>query len=216
MTPSRSYFGLPCRRALVASLACALAACGLSRPSPVKDTYLLQASLPAQPVAAPRPAALKVGTIAVAAPFRGKVLVYREGDLKYETDFYNEFLVSPSAMLTESAAAWLAASHVFRDVLPASANADGDYVLEGFVSELYGDFRDAGKPAAVVTAKFFLIDNRTLSGVPMWQTELSQRVALSSRSAESVVAGLNSAWAAVLAELARQLAGVSLSASKSP
>src|SRR5215831_14118143 len=148
MMQLRRCLGLLFRCTLAATLGCALAGCSLSRPSPIKDTYLLQASLPKQPVATPHPAVLKVGTIAVAAPFRGKGLVYREGDLKYETDFYNEFLVSPSVMLTESASAWLAAAHLFQDVLPASANADGDYVLEGFVSELYGDFREGARPVA--------------------------------------------------------------------
>ena len=209
INPSHRRVSVLGRYSLLAALICALGGCGLSRPSPVKQTYLLQAA-PTQPAVAPRPATLKVGTIAVAAPFRGKALVYRESDLKFESDFYNEFLVSPSAMLTESAATWLAAARVFREVLPASANADGDYVLEGFVSELYGDFRDTGKPAAVITAKFFLVDNRTLSGVPIWQTELTQRVALGSRSSDALVEGFNSAWAAILADLSQQLATVPL------
>jgi cholesterol transport system auxiliary component len=183
-----------------------LVGCGLTRPATVKQTFLLQTPPPAQTTAAPRPAALKIGTIEVAAPFRGKALVYRQTDLKYEADFYNEFFVSPSAMLTEQAGAWLAASKVFREVLPAAANADGDYVLEGFVSELYGDDRDASQSAAVLSAKFFLIDNKTLTGVPVWQTELRQRIVLSGRSPDALVAGLNTAWAAVLGDLARQLA----------
>jgi uncharacterized lipoprotein YmbA len=215
MTPSLRCLGSPCGRALILLLVCSLAACTLSRPSPVKDTYLLQVTPPTQAATTPQPATLKIGTIAVAAPFRGKVLTYREGELKYETDFYNEFLVSPSAMLTDTASAWLAAARVFHDVLPASANADGDFVLEGFVSEFYGDFRDSGKPAAVIAAKFFLVDNRSLGGVPMWQTELTQRVAISRRNAESVAAGLNTAWSAMLAELTRQLGSVQLPATKS-
>ncbi|HXX86443.1 MAG TPA: ABC-type transport auxiliary lipoprotein family protein [Casimicrobiaceae bacterium] len=189
-----------------------LAACGLSRPAPVKQTYLLQPQPPAQAANTPRQGTLKVGAIAVAAQFRGKDLVYRETDLKYEADFYNEFFVAPSAMLTESAATWLAAARVFNDVLPSSANANGDYVLEGFVSELYGDYRDAAKPAALLSAKFFLIDGRNVSGVPVWQTELTQRVALSGRGPDQLAAALSSAWAAILNDLARQLAAVQLPA----
>ncbi|TMH37520.1 MAG: hypothetical protein E6H66_02435 [Betaproteobacteria bacterium] len=197
-------------RVVVAGLACVLAACTLSRPSPVKQTYLLVVTLPTKPSTAPRPGTLKIGVMGVAAPFRGKVLVYRETDLKYETDFYNEFLVSPTAMLTDAASAWLAAAHVFRGVLPASANTEGDFVLEGFVSEFYGDFRDVSKPAAVITAKFFLIDNRSLGGVPMWQIELTQRVPINGRNADALVTGLNTAWGAMLAELAKQLVTVPL------
>src|SRR5262252_10620416 len=195
MTLRRCFLiGSFARRAIFAAMLCALAACSLTRPATVKQTYLLQPQPPTQAASAPRPGTLKIGTIAVAAQFRGKALLYRETDLKYEADFYNEFLVSPSAMLTESAAAWLAADHVFRDVLPASANADGDYVLEGFVSEFYGDFREGARPVAVITVKFFLVDNRSSSGVPMWQTQLTQRAPISSRNADALVGGFDSAW----------------------
>jgi uncharacterized lipoprotein YmbA len=197
------------RAAIAAGLLVLLSAC-FSRPAPVKQTYLLQATAPTQAAASPRPAVLKVGTISVGAPFRGKSLVYRDGDLKYESDFYNEYFVSPAAMLTEGAATWLAAAGIFKEVLPASANADGNFVLEGFVSELYGDYRDEAKPAAVLTGKFFLIDNRVPSGVPVWQTELKQRVPLSSRGPDVLAAGLNAAWSAMLADLSRQLAAVKL------
>jgi cholesterol transport system auxiliary component len=210
MTLLKCFRGSVARRTLVAALVCTLVGCGLTRPATVKQSYLLQAQLPAQTTAVPRPATLKVGIVEVAAPFRGKSLVYRQTDLKYEADFYNEYFVSPSAMLTEGAGTWLAAAKVFRDVLPAGANADGDYVLEGFVSELYGDDRDATQPAAVLTAKFFLIDNRTLTGVPVWQTELKQRIALSGRSTDALVVGLNTAWAAMLGDLASQLAAAPL------
>jgi cholesterol transport system auxiliary component len=210
MMPLRILSAAFPRAAITAALLVLLSACGFSRPAPVKQTYLLQATAPAQAATTPRPGTLKVGTISVAAPFRGKSLVYRDGDLKYESDFYNEYFVSPSAMLTEGAATWLAAAGIFKEVLPAAANADGNFVLEGFVSELYGDFRDDAKPAAVLTGKFFLIDNRVLSGVPVWQTELKQRVPLSSRSPDALAAGLNTAWAAMLADLSREFAAVKL------
>jgi cholesterol transport system auxiliary component len=209
MIPLRRLPAFLVRAAIAAMLITAFSGC--TRPSPVKQTYLLQASAATQVSTAPRPATLKVGTISVAAPFRGKSLVYREGDLKYESDFYNEFFVAPSAMLTESAATWLAAAGVFREVLPAGANADGDFVLEGFVSELYGDFRDVDKPAAVLTGKFFLIDNRVLTGVPVWQTDLKQRIPLSSRSPDALALALNGAWSAMLGDLAREIAAAKLS-----
>jgi len=99
-----SFIGVTLASLLLASL------WGCSRPSPVKQAYLLQTPAASPAAAAPRPSTLKVGTIAVAAPFRGRSMVYREGELKYESDFYNEFFVAPSAMLTEGASAWLAAA----------------------------------------------------------------------------------------------------------
>ena len=184
-----------------------LSACGFSRPAPVKQTYLLQATAPTQAAASPRPAVLKVGTISVAAPFRGKSLVYREGDLKYESDFYNEYFVSPAAMLTEGAATWLAAAGIFKEVLPASANADGNFVLEGFVSELYGDYRDEAKPAAVLDRQ--VLPHRQPR--PVGRAGVADRTeatrAAIERSPDALAAGLNTAWSAMLADLSRQARG---------
>jgi cholesterol transport system auxiliary component len=199
------------RHALLVALVASFAGCGLgTRPASVKQTYLLQPPPPARAAAPVHAGTLKVGMIAVAAPFRGRSFVYREEELKYESDFYNEFFVAPAAMLTADVGAWLSAAGIFREVLPASANADGDFVLEGLVSEIYGDYRDAAKPAAVLSAKFFLIDNRGLGGVPVWQTELRQRVALPARSPDALAAAYNSAWSAMLADLSRDLAAAKL------
>jgi uncharacterized lipoprotein YmbA len=208
MTLLRCAPGSLARRILVAILVGTLAGCGFTRPATVKQTYLLQTQPPASPAATPRPTTLKIGVVDVAVPYRGKGLVYRETDERYVADFYNEFLVPPAAMFTESIGAWLADAKVFRDVLPAAANADGDYVLVGFISELYGDDRDHTQPAAVLNAKFFLIDNRTVNSVPFWQTEIRQRVALSTRSHDALIVGWGTAWTAILTELARQLATV--------
>jgi hypothetical protein len=46
--------------------------------------------------------------------------------------------------------------------------------------------------------------------VPVWQTELKQRVPLSGRGPDVLAAGLNTAWSAMLADLSRQLAAVKL------
>jgi cholesterol transport system auxiliary component len=196
--------------AVASALVLSLAACGFSpRPAAVKQTFLLQAPVAGAPaMSAPRTSTLKVGAVSVAAPFRGKSLVYRQEELKYESDFYNEFFVPPGAMLSDGLSAYLSTAGVYKDVLPASANADGDFVLEVFVSELYGDNRIAGKPAAVLTARFFLIDNRRPGGVPVWQSEFKQRVAMTNTSAEALVAALNTAWSAMLRDLAHELAGL--------
>src|SRR4029077_1731053 len=122
------------RRWIHAALAAtaAVAAGGCARPSPVKGMFVLEPATPA-PVAKTQKGLLLVGNVTVAAPFRSRQFVFRETDLKYETDYYNEFLVAPAANIGEATARALAAAKVFTAVAPASVTLDPDYVLNGFV-----------------------------------------------------------------------------------
>ena len=107
-------------------------------------------------VARSQPGTLRVGTTVIAAPYRSRAFVFRETDLKYETDYYHEFLVAPSANIGEVTARALAGAKVFAAVAPSGVLADADWVLESFVNALYGDIREKDKPAVVLSITYFL------------------------------------------------------------
>jgi uncharacterized lipoprotein YmbA len=199
--------------ALVAIAAIVLASCSLSRPAPVKQQYLLDPPAPPA-VAKSQPTSVRVGTINVAAPFRGRSFVLREADLRYETDYYNEFLVPPSTMLTELTARALERSKAFARVVPPGYSADADWVLDCFVSALYGDERDGKKVSADVTVSYYLFQSSGGSGMPVWTHDYQKHVPVTAITTEAYAAALNTAFGEIFAELTRDLAAADLASLK--
>ena len=199
--------------ALVA-IAAVLASCAaFSRPATPKRTFLLDPVAPAA-AALRKPLVLRVGVVNVATPFRGKAFVYRESELKYDSDFYDEFFVAPTAMLSEATARALTSANVFRRVISPGAAAadDSDYVLDGFVSELYGDTREPAKPVAVLTVTFYLSSANVAVPNVLWSREYRQRIAATEAAPEALARAWNVALSAIFADLARDLAAVELPA----
>ena len=198
---------------IVALAALVLVGCTLSRPAPVKQQYLLDPPAPAV-VSKPQPTSVRVGGINVAAPFRGRNLVLREADLRYETDYYNEFLVPPATMIAELTARALERSKAFTRVVPPGYSAEADWVLDGFVSALYADERDGKKLSADVAMSYYLFQSGGGSGMPVWTHDYQKHVALTGASTDAYAAALNAAFGEIFTELTRDLAAADLPAAK--
>jgi len=183
--------------------------CSFSRPSPVKQEYLLEVPSP-PPVAKPQQATLQVRAVTMAAPFRGRSFVYRETDLRYASDFYTEFVVSPGAMLGDGTARALERAHAFARVIPPGGSAEGDFVLDGFFDAFYFDLRDSAKPAADISVTYFLSRADPLASVPFWSKQYRRHVPVDGSSTEKQAAALSTAFGEIAAELATDLAAVNL------
>jgi cholesterol transport system auxiliary component len=188
-----------------------LAGCSLSRPAPVKQQYLLDPPMPAA-AAKPQSTSVRVGSVNVAVPFRGRNFVLREADLRYETDYYNEFLVPPSTMVTELTARALDSSKAFARVVPPGYASDADFVLDGFVSALYADERDGKKVSADVAVSYYLFASGGGSGMPVWTHVYQKRVPLTGATTDGYAAALNTAFGEIFADLTRDLATADLAA----
>jgi hypothetical protein len=199
------------KTAILAALAVAVlaAGCSLTRPAPIKQAYLIDPGAP--PVAATtQPATLRVGTINVAVPFRGRALIFRQTDLRYEADFYSEFLVAPAAMLGEGTARALDRARVFARVIPPGAPPDGEFVLDGFVDALYLDVREPGKATAEVGVTYYLSRADAPTPVPFWSKQYRRSVPILASSPDAQAAALSAAFGEITAELARDLAALQL------
>jgi cholesterol transport system auxiliary component len=190
-----------------------LAACSLTRPAPVKQQYLLDPPAPAA-AAKSQTTSVRVGSVNVAAPFRGRNFVLREADLRYETDYYNEFLVPPATMVTELTARALERSKAFARVVPPGYSSDADWVLDGFVSALYADERDGKRVSADVAVAYYLFQAGGGSGMPVWTRDYQKRVPLNGATTDAYAAALNAAFGEIFNDLTRDLATADLAAAK--
>ena len=175
-----------------------LSACSLSRPAVEIHSYLI---VPQWPQAQHDVQAIhiRVQPLEIAPQFEGKPLVYRFSDVRYEADFYNEFLVAPRIMLMEQSAEWLR-----RAGYDATTNGSRDaYVLRASVPAMYGDFRDRERPLAVLTTRYTLTAPDTAQ--PILEREYAVTVPLTDRSAQSVAQGLSAALTRTLERLDTEL-----------
>lgn len=183
------------------------AACTLTKPTPPKSTWLVDAPRPAAAAhPAPLPGVLLVDTASVAEAFAGKPMVYRFEAHRYESDYYNEFFVAPRDMVGQRVLEWLQAAHLFETVAPLpGSRARHARRLQVFVNELYADVRDRARPAAVLSIQFYLLAEDD-SGRPLRHgAQLRNVAAMRDDSAQAYAEALSRALTAVLEELERQL-----------
>lgn len=204
------------RAALGAAFGCALAiilgGCSFSRPAPVKQTYLVNPKLPAALAAPAQKGSLRIGSLRIASTFRDRNFVSRESDLRFETDYYHEFLVPPSAMLSESLARALTQANVFTHTAAPDLPVEADYVLDGFVAELYADNRVRGPCVATFAVAFYLSRADIGSGVPFWSKDYRSETRCSDDSADAYVAALSTGLSDVFEKLAKDLAAAKMPA----
>jgi len=144
---------------------------------------------------------LLVSGLRISPRYADKSFVYRTSESGYESDFYNQFLTSPDTMLSEELRKGLAVSPAFKYVIGPSSQLQPNYVLEGSVNALYGDFRNLDKPAAVLEIEFFLHNEDSANPGIVLQKRYTKTVSLSGRSPDALVKGWSQALSAVLSEL---------------
>jgi len=194
------YYGFIARAALllfVLSAGCV----SLERSYPEKRYFVVELGENAQQ---PNPAGEKtllVSGLRISPRYADKSFVYRTSESGYESDFYNQFLTSPETMLSEEVRKGLAASPAFKYVVGPSSQLQPNYVLEGSVNALYGDFRNLDKPAAVLEIEFFLHNEDSANPGIVLQKRYVKTVPISARSPEALVKGWSQALSAVLTEL---------------
>ncbi len=148
---------------------------------------------------------LTVRRIRVAPKYEGKGLVYRLSELSYESDFYNEFFISPVSMFTEEIRKRLSGSGLFKLVLAPSSILETNYILEGTVTSLYGDYRVKTAPKAVLEIQFFLLQETDNNPKMIFQNQYHKEEPLKDNTPEALVTSWNSVFNQILTEFETDL-----------
>lgn len=188
-----------------------LAGCvSVEKSFPEKRYYILDVSRQVEAVPSLDGPLLRVRKLRVSPRFEGKGFVYRKGDLSYESDFYNEFLIPPASLLTEEVRQWLTRSGLFQYVTESASQLQPPYILEGAVSALYGDYRDGASLKAALGMQFFLMRDVSARTEIIFRNEYEKEVAISESSPRVLVKGWNEALRQILTALEIDLRRVSL------
>jgi cholesterol transport system auxiliary component len=195
-----------CKLVCLATLLLAVAAC-LNKSYQEKRSFVLDVSSESREPASESPIVLKIRKFRVSPLFGGRAMVYRIGELQYENDFYDEWFVSPSLLLTRQFHDWLSKTGRFRFVLVGTDHVEPTHLLEGSVAEFYGDYRLAQSPKAIFGIELLLLDRLNEPQV-IFRRTYHKEVPLADRSPDALAGGLSQAVRLVLVDLEREIAEV--------
>jgi len=189
---------------LLAVTAFTLLGCAPTRPPMDTANWLLAPERTGSPRKMQSSLWLKMGAFSVATPFDTKSLVYRVSDQRYEKDFYNTYISTPSNMFSNATRQWLDQSGIFRITVAQGTSFFPFYTLQATIDEIYGDYRT--KPEAVVSVQFFLtVTNPNLTNPLITAKRYTQRIALADNLPQTLVLGQQRALAEILQQLEADL-----------
>ncbi|MCC7374927.1 MAG: membrane integrity-associated transporter subunit PqiC [Verrucomicrobiales bacterium] len=182
----------------------AMAGCRIQRAPLVQRTFRLQLPIPAVGARASETAGavLLVRPFHVVAAADSRSFLIRRGEAEFTVDAYNGFVQSPGSMFAEAMADWVRGLGSYRLVSTGGSQVVPTYFLEGEVQELWGDYRVADSPKAVLSVAVRLLHPR--SGEPMkveWEQAERREVVMAKAEPDALVAG----WNRALEEIAKAL-----------
>jgi len=172
----------------------------------IEKHYFVLDSSPAEDISTPDTGkVITVRRLRVSPKYEGKGLVYRLKELSYETDYYNEFFISPVSMFTEEIRKRLAGSGLFKNVVDPSSLLDSTYVLEGAVTALYGDYRASTAPKAVMEIQFLILQQTDVNPEIVLQRQYHKEEPLNGSTPDALVKSWNTALNQILTEFENDL-----------
>jgi ABC-type uncharacterized transport system auxiliary subunit len=102
---------------------------------------------------------LEIRPVKVSPPFDGVAFVYKTAPSQFAFDYYNNFVASPSSLLTGDIVDWLQTNAAILTIGPGTS-IHSDLSLEFVVTNLLIDFSDKANPKAEIAGRAFILKNR--------------------------------------------------------
>ena len=176
----------------------------IEKSYPDKRYFVLDIALDASPQHPGEAGTLQIASARVSPRYADKNFVYRRSDARFESDFYNEFLISPGVLVAEELRQGLSQSGIFKFVVGSVNAVAPTHTLEIVVNSLYGDFRDLKAPKAVMDVEFFRSQEGSPGGI-LFHKRYHKTIPLEGRNPEALVQGWNRALEAISGSLVSDL-----------
>jgi uncharacterized lipoprotein YmbA len=154
---------------------------------------------------------LEIRPFGMSPTFAQKELVYRTGQFRYESDFYNQFVTDARLQITEQTRRWLSNSSYFSSVALSGSALEPTHILEGNIVSLYGDFRDKSNPQGVMEVELFLINIESPSAKVVFSKLYRAKASTGQAKVEEVVQAYNQCLEQILQDFESDLQKISLS-----
>ena len=168
---------------------------------PQKKSYIIELRRDLSPLSTDNNFTLGVRTIKISSPYNLKEFVYRKSLTEYRSDFYNEFISEPSVMLTDQLRRWLSESGLFQNVVRPNSEATPTHLLECYVNEMYGDYRDREAFTARLEIQLIFIDDTGADPRIVFDKLYQKSVVLAKATPQDLVSGWTQGLQQILNEV---------------
>jgi len=193
---------LPLLIALATALLIISGCLSLNRKAPEKNFYSLGAETEISGTIAEKLIPLGVKEFEITPMYTTNSFIYRMGEFRFKTDYYNEFITTPQKMITEAVKQALFNTRGF---YPSSLEDPSLYRLSGKVVRLYGDFRTPDHPLAVMEILINLDPTDKPDLKDSVSRIFSRKLPIKDQNPETLVMGWNILLGQILKDFTDQL-----------
>jgi cholesterol transport system auxiliary component len=177
----------------------------LTKDFPEKKSYLIEVPLPKKNIGKISDVSFKLRKVSVSNKFEGKSFVYRKSDSNFESDFYNEFLVSPQSNIGEEIIRYLDNKELFHSVSGMNSRIEATHYFEADVVSLYGDYRDKKNSLAIISIQFRIFDDRMGEYKLVHRKSYNKQIKVNPDVPDSLVSGWNQGLFSIMDSFSQDL-----------